>query len=344
MNIIVSVADSHGLTSRAATFGRRLYPAHEGSVKISVAKRSGRFVAAKMAVGDRNAIPMVNQTDRSHSAQTGGAGEPNVLDRATVARLHAAELHAYGRMFDAAGPSIGAGQAMVDGALAMWNPRDESCAYNCLVCFEVAPDPDRAWALGRAAAVAGGAHVFGVGVTPDRAAWVTPEKLAANGLEWEYEEIVWARRLDERDGSLPQPIMPSGLEIATDDVDPERFGRVLNRGWDEPEDHGRGRLYAAAMGLPGWYHYLAHVDGAPAAAAALCVHDGVALCMVATTDPVFRGRGIQRCLIARRLADALALGCDLASTETVEDNASPRNFQRAGFRLVTRRQMYRTGL
>lgn len=271
--------------------------------------------------------------------------EPFVCDPETAARLHAAELHAYGRMFDAAGPETGAGRALVDGALAMWNPQDESCAYNCLVCFEAAPDPDRAWARGRAAAVAGGARIFGVGVTPERAAWATPERLAANGLEWEYEEVVWARWLDTRDGPLPEePIPPPNVTFGTDRIDRELFGRVLNRGWEEPEDHGRGRLYAAAIGLPGWHHYLAYVEGAPAAAAALCVHEGVALCMVATTDPAYRGRGLQRLLIARRLADAVALGCDLASTETVEENASPRNFRRAGFRLLTRRQMYRTEL
>lgn len=270
--------------------------------------------------------------------------EQPIFEYQTAARLHAADLFAYGSMFEAAGPTLGAGRAFIDEAMAMWNPRDESCAYNTLIAFEAAPDPDRVWTAARALALAGGARVFGVGVTPERADWATPANLAALGLEWEYEEVVWTRRLDPADGPLPEPVAPPGVDLRTDDLDPDLFGRVLNRGWEEPEDHGRGHLYAAAIGLPGWRHYLAVVDGQPAAAGALCTHAEVAICMVVATDPAFRGRGVQGLLIARRLADAVALGCDLAVTETVEDNASPRNFQRAGFRLLTRRQMYRTEL
>jgi GNAT superfamily N-acetyltransferase len=276
----------------------------------------------------------------------GPAAQPFVPDPATAARLHAADLFAYASMFDAAGPRLGAGRALVDGAMAMWNPHDESCGYNCLIAFEAAPDPEATWQTGLAAARAGGARVFGVGVTPERAAWATPDKLAEHGLTWEYEEIVWARWLDERDGPLPPPTLPAGVAFRSDPADlaadRELYGRVLNRGWDEPEEHGRGHLYAAAIGLPGWTHYLAYVDGLPAGAGALCAHQGVALCMVTATDPTFRGRGIQSALIGRRLSEAVAAGCDLAATETVDENASPRNFQRAGFRFVTRRQMYRT--
>jgi ribosomal protein S18 acetylase RimI-like enzyme len=285
----------------------------------------------------RPSDPSTDQTD-----------QPFLPDAATEERLHAADHFAYGSMFDAAGGRVGSGRAFVGGAMAMWNPRDESCAYNCLIAFECAADPDRTWQEGRAAALAGGARVFGVGVTPARADWATPETLTELGLVWEYEELVWARWLDERDGPLPSPTQPPGVVLRSDPADlaaaRELYGRVLNRGWGEPEEHGRGHLYAAAIGLPGWTHYLAEVDGAPAGAGALCLHDGVALCMVAATDPAFRGRGVQSALIGRRLSEAVAAGCDVAVSETVDDNASPRNFRRAGFRLVTRRQMYRTEL
>ncbi len=256
-------------------------------------------------------------------------------------RLHRADIAAYGALFRAGGTTIGSGCADADGALAMWNPGDDSAAYNCLLVFEAAPDPDRAWAKGEAAARAGGALVFGVGITPERREWATPRRLADRGLSLEYEERVWARRLDATGGPAP---LPQGVTLRTGSIDPDLFARVLNRGWELPEHHGRGRLYAAALGLPGWSHYLAEVDGAPAGGASLCVHEGVALCMVAATDPAYRGRGVQTALIARRMADAAAARCDLATTETVEENASPRNFHRAGFGLVVRRQMYRTEL
>ena len=257
-----------------------------------------------------------------------------------LARLHAADVAAYGQMYRAAG-ALGAGCAVIDGALAMWNPGDESAAYNCLVGFEEAPDPDAAWAAAEAAARAGGARVFGVGINPPRHDWATSERLAALGLVPEYPEAVWFRRLA---GGRPPVSLPPGVQLRTEGFGASEFARLLNRGWELPENHGRGRLYAAALGLPGWTHYLATADGIPAAGACLCVHGGVGLCMVATTLPAYRGRGLQGLAIARRLADAAAAGCDLAASETVNDNASPRNMRRAGFRLLHVRQVYRKEL
>jgi GNAT superfamily N-acetyltransferase len=269
-----------------------------------------------------------------------------VLTPEEFSRVHSADVAAYGGMFAAAAPAIGSGRAFVDGkhgAMAMWNPRDESSAYNTLIAFEHASHPDQAWEEARVAAKAGGATVFGVGLIEERYAWGTPERLAEHHLELEYEELVWAHRFG--DGPIPldeSPARPTGIEIITDGLDREVIAQTMNRGWEVPPDHGRGPLYAAALGEPGWTHYLALIDGEPVAASALFCAGDVALFMVAATDPNFRGRGLQRAFIARRYADALAAGCTLGIAETVDDNASPRNFQRAGFRLVHRRLMYRT--
>lgn len=265
-------------------------------------------------------------------------------------RLHLADLAAYGSMFHAATDRVGSGRAFIGGpnsAMAMWNPADESSAYNTLIGFEAAPDPDAAWAAGLAAARAGGARVFGVGLIEERYAWGTPERIMAERLELEYEELVWARTLvpgtlaanDETRESSGQP---SGVAIVTQGFGSGVLGETLNKGWEVRPEHGRGPLYAAALGVPGWTHYLALVDGHAAGAGAMFCGHGVALFMVVATDPAFRGRGVQRALIARRIDDAMARGCTLAAAETVDDNASPRNFQRAGFRLVHRRLMYRT--
>lgn len=256
-------------------------------------------------------------------------------------RMHHADIAAYGAMYRAGAATIRSGSASIDGALAMWNPGDESAAYNCLIAFETAPDPDRTWEMGEAAARAGRAHVFGVGITPERRDWATAHRLAGLGLTLEYEEFVWARRLRSLDALPP---IADGVTLRSDGIDPVLFARVLNRGWELPEHHARGALYAATIGHPGWSHYLALVDSTPVGGATLFVHKGIALCMVAATDPGYRGRGIQTAFIVRRLADASAAGCDLAATETVAANASPRNFQRAGFRFVQRRDMYRKEL
>ena len=50
--------------------------------------------------------------------------------------------------------------------------------------------------------------------------------------------------------------------------------------------------------------FVAEWDGQPIAAAALAMHDGVALLAGASTDPAFRGRGAQAALLddaARRM-------------------------------------------
>lgn len=269
--------------------------------------------------------------------------EPPILELrpAERERIHAADIAAYGAMFRAGAATVGSGCVEIDGALAMWNPQDESAAYNCLFDFETAPNPDSTWSAGEAAARAGGARVFGVGITPERRGWATPDRLRSRELTHEYEELVWARHLDQ---PMERQMLPPGLAIHTEGLEPKLFAQVLNLGWDLPGHHGRGWLYAGTLGLPGWTHYLAFIDDSPAGGAVLCVHGGIALCMVAATDPAFRGRGIQTAFIARRLADAVAVGCDLAATETVEENASPRNFKRAGFTLVVRRDMYRKKL
>ncbi len=254
-------------------------------------------------------------------------------------RLHDADLIAYRGLYQAAAPVLGTGSMDIDGALAIWNPHDEDPSFNYFTGFERVADPDGAWRQAESAARDGGARVFGVGLTEERLAWGSPERMERLGLRYDSDEIVWAAHLSPSEISPPRPL-PEGIELISDAVDPAVFARALNRGWQTPEGHGRGRLYAAAIGLPGWTHYLSLADGLPAGGSALFTDAGVSIFMVAATDPMFRGRGIQTALIGRRLADAAAAGCDLLMTETVASNASPRNFERAGFAEIARRRIY----
>jgi predicted acetyltransferase len=54
----------------------------------------------------------------------------------------------------------------------------------------------------------------------------------------------------------------------------------------------------------------------------------------AATAPAHRRRGIQSALLATRLADATAAGCDVAVITTQPGSKSQRNAQRAGFDLL----------
>ena len=77
----------------------------------------------------------------------------------------------------------------------------------------------------------------------------------------------------------------------------------------------------------------ARCEGRPAAAAILFVHDKVGYCADATTDPAFRGRGLQTALLARRIADARAAGVDFVCSGADFLSQSHRNMERVGMRV-----------
>lgn len=88
--------------------------------------------------------------------------------------------------------------------------------------------------------------------------------------------------------------------------------------------------------LPGFVRYLARIDGQPVGEAALRLDrdSGLAQLAGAGTLPAFRGRGVQKALLQRRLADARAAGCDLAVVTTAPGTRSQENVMRRGFVLL----------
>ncbi len=84
----------------------------------------------------------------------------------------------------------------------------------------------------------------------------------------------------------------------------------------------------------GFARYVARLDGTHAGAATMRVDDGVALMCGATTLPAFRRRGVQAALLAARLADARAAGCELAVVTTAPGSQSQANVMRSGFQLA----------
>jgi hypothetical protein len=84
----------------------------------------------------------------------------------------------------------------------------------------------------------------------------------------------------------------------------------------------------------GTHCFLAELDGHPIAAAALTVHNGIALLAGACTIPEARRQGAQLALLHARLTFAAKLGVDLAMVVTAPGSASHRNAERQGFRPV----------
>ena len=84
----------------------------------------------------------------------------------------------------------------------------------------------------------------------------------------------------------------------------------------------------------GTFCFLAELDGAPAAAGALSVGEGVALLAGASTVPSARRRGAQRALLEARLRFAAEQGCALAMMGAAPGSSSQRNAERQGFRIA----------
>jgi hypothetical protein len=85
--------------------------------------------------------------------------------------------------------------------------------------------------------------------------------------------------------------------------------------------------------------YIAEVDGEIAGGACASFNGSVAVLYCDGMLPQFRGRGGQTALIGRRVADALAAGCVLATASTLPGTGSQRNYERAGFRIAYTKTM-----
>lgn len=256
-----------------------------------------------------------------------------------VARVDRAERDAFITLYAAADKQrLGTGWAEVEGLAVVWSARDDDPAYSCVMDLADAPDRDAALARLEDAARAGGARVIGIDIPPRLAAWASHERLTALGYAPDYQERIWAARLT---AMPPTRRLPPGLAIERVTVaDRDLFARTLNVGYDLADDAVRGYIFASTLEQPRWFHYLARVDGQPASASVLYVTERVADLFVATTRPEFRGRGAQGALIAQRLRDGAAAGCDIATSQTGVENASPRNMQRHGFQQLYDRWIY----
>ncbi len=125
--------------------------------------------------------------------------------------------------------------------------------------------------------------------------------------------------------------------VSVELVDQERLETFLDTyaaGWGVPEPTGFKNNVRGWLGQPGWTLYLGLRDGQPAGAAILYVAEGVAYCADSSVRPDQRGGGVHQALLHRRMADALAAGCDLVCAKAAFLSTSHRNMVRAGLGLL----------
>lgn len=112
---------------------------------------------------------------------------------------------------------------------------------------------------------------------------------------------------------------------------------TVGRGYFEQGDLTTAEMDVgrAIFTMPGAMCYLAVSEGGePAGGGALAVRDGLATLFADSTVAAFRRQGYHCELIAARLNEAIALGCDLAMAATLPGSTSQRNFERMGFEVV----------
>jgi len=132
-------------------------------------------------------------------------------------------------------------------------------------------------------------------------------------------------------------IAPVSIEIrvADDEASLDAFVEAFCLGWRVDSAQGRAIARAALARQPApswWRRYVATIDGKTAGEAVLAWFDDVAYLAEAATVPAFRRRGVQRALIARRLADAKDLGCQQVFSAVQYGDPSWANMRGQGLR------------
>ncbi len=167
------------------------------------------------------------------------------------------------------------------------------------------------------------------------------EMLSARGYRLVSFENVLGRRVGgERDGVGPPAVevrrSPEGEFDAWLDVIVDGFAHTDDQGVPSHEEFPREVIANAERDFvaAGVLRYSALIDGVIAGGGSFRVTEGVAQFAGAATAPAYRRRGVQAALLAARLADAAAAGCDVAVVTTQPGSKSQENVQRRGFDLL----------
>lgn len=183
-----------------------------------------------------------------------------------------------------------------------------------------------------------GVSRYFIHVHPDIASARLAGWIEKAGLEWARGWVKFGR------GREAPPEVSTDLEIreATAD-DAPRVGRIIADAFDLGD--AAAPWLARMVGRPVWRVYVSVAGDTIAGTGSLLVKDGKGWLDWGATAPEFRRQGSQSALMARRIQDALDLGCDTLFTTTGEEIAgdpqhSYKNIIRSGFRPLYTRLNY----
>ena len=204
--------------------------------------------------------------------------------------------------------------------------------------FDGVPSPDELDAIEKAFAAHGAPTQVELAHLAESA---IGELLSDRGYRLESFENVLGLALD-RD---PELVTPPGIEVRlSTDEELEDWIAIVADACTHPDTQGlpwhdefpreaienAERDFAAAGGI----RYAAFRDGVLAGGADFRITEGIAQLAGAATAPAHRRHGVQSALVAARLADAHAAGCDVAVIITQPGSKSQENAQRRGFDLL----------
>ncbi|MFZ5827024.1 MAG: GNAT family N-acetyltransferase [Bacillota bacterium] len=135
--------------------------------------------------------------------------------------------------------------------------------------------------------------------------------------------------------TLEVPAPPPGVEVRrVERHEMDLFLDIYMRGFGYAYDPESNALLRPWYDLPDWHLYLATVDGVPAGAAQLTTTDRVGYMAAGATLEEARGRGVQKALLYRRIADAARAGCELLMGQCDFGTISHRNQETCGLRTA----------
>lgn len=265
---------------------------------------------------------------------------PLSCDTALAARVERAEVQLIAAWNDASRRrrgNPGAFATPIAGGVASYAEPDSPINKVAGLGFAGPPDPAALDRIERAFA-----HE-GVPVQVEVASLADPallHLLAGRGYQLLSFENVLGRAL----GDAVEQVAPPGVEVhRSGDDEFDTWLTVVVEASLHPDTQGvpwheefpREILENAERDTVGLFQrYLATADGAPAGGGSMRLTDGIAQLTGAGTAPAFRRRGIHRVLLAARLADATAAGCEIAVITVQPGSTSQQNAQRQGFELL----------
>ena len=174
----------------------------------------------------------------------------------------------------------------------------------------------------------------GARVTFDISPLADPE-LIATLSERGYRIAEFNNVLVKRLSGAQTTLAPRVRRAAPDEAD--LWSYTVGRGFfEQPELTAEEmEIGRAIFDMEGATCYFASTDGGQLAGAATStIREGLATLFADTTVREFRRSGLHRELIAARLNDAIARGCDIATASTLPGSGSQRNYERLGFQVA----------